>query len=131
MRGSQKLPVYKAGTQLVSHLYQTTKKAPRELRYTLVHRLLSEAVEALVDVDEANRLFDPKERLLCLRNLQKRIVRIGVLLATAFEQRCLSTGAMALCIQTVDTFDAQLTGWAKQTEKKSVSVGSLEPEVSM
>jgi len=130
MRGSQNLPLYKAGTQLVSHLYQTTKKAPRELRYTLVQRLLSEAVEALVDVDEANRTFEPSERLLCLRNLQKRIVRIGVLLTTAFEQRCLSTGAMALCVQTVDAFDAQLTGWAKQTEKKSVSIGSLEPGVS-
>jgi len=115
---------------LVSHLYQTTKKAPRELRYTLVHRLLSESVEALVDIDAANRCFEPRERLSTLRELQKRVVRIGVLLTTAFEQRCISTGAMALCIQTIDAFDAQLTGWAKQTESKSSSIGSLEPGAS-
>lgn len=130
MKGSKGLPVYKSGTQLVSHLYQTTKKAPRELRYTLVHKLLSEAVEMLVDIDAANRAFDPSERLSFLRELQKRALRVGVLLAVAFEQRCLSPGAMALCIQTADALDAQLTGWAKHTEKRVSGIGALEPELS-
>lgn len=130
MRGSKGLPVYKTGTQLVSHLYQTTKKAPRELRYTLVHKLLTEAVEMLVDIDTANRAFDPSDRLSFLREVQKRVIRVGVLLAVAFEQRCLSHGAMALCIQTSDALDMQLIGWAKHTEKRASGIGALEPELS-
>lgn len=130
MKGTKALPIYKTGMQLVSHLYQTTKKAPRELRYTLVHTLLSEAVELLVDADSANRSFDASQRLSFLQSMQRRALRIGVLLATAFEQRCLSPGAMALCIQTMDSLDKQVSGWAKHTEKRVSGIGALEPELS-
>ena len=51
MAAAKHLPVYKEASRLVRHLYETTKKAPRELRYTLVQRLLAESVELIVDID--------------------------------------------------------------------------------
>jgi len=56
MAKSKSLPAYKEAQRLVSTLHETTKKAPKELRYTLVQRLLSESVELIVDIDTANRL---------------------------------------------------------------------------
>ena len=116
------------GHQLVLHLYQTTKKAPRELRYTLVQKLLSEAVEALVDIDSANRIYEAAERLGHLRSLQRRMLRIGVLMTAAFEQRCLGHGAMAVCIATLDDMEHQALKWAIQTENRVDSTGAVKAE---
>jgi len=66
------LPVYKAASVLVRQIYDTTKKAPRELRYTLVHRLISESVDLLVDVDSANR-SESMTRFNFIREAQKSL----------------------------------------------------------
>ena len=55
MAKAKQLPVYKEAQRLVSVLHETTKKAPRELRYTLVQKLLTEAVEIIVDIESANK----------------------------------------------------------------------------
>jgi hypothetical protein len=115
MAAAKHLPVYKEASRLVNHLYATTKKAPRELRFTLVQRFLSESVELLVDIDAANR-SSKHERLSYIREAQKRAVRVSVLLATAYEQRCLSRGALALCIESMAMLEKQLFGWARHTE---------------
>lgn len=123
------LPIYKEASRLVGHLYSTTKKAPRELRHTLVSRLLGEAVELVVDVDTAHRL-EGKDRLDKISVVQQRVVRVSTLLSTAFEQRCLSTGAAAMCIASVDSLGAQAEGWRSFTAKGLVSGQLPEPELS-
>lgn len=110
------------------HLYQTTKKAPRELRFTLVQKLLNEAVEILVDIDTANRTYEAPKRLSHLRSLQQRILRVGVLLTAAFEQRCLSHGALAVCIETMGSMERQALGWTVQTEKRVDGIGATNSE---
>ena len=122
------LPVYKAASVLVRQIYDTTKKAPRELRYTLVHRLISESVDLLVDVDSANR-SESMTRFNFIREAQKRMVRISVLMTSAYEQRCISKGAAAIFVESLATLEKQLEGWSKYTQKSLVGVGQskLEP----
>ncbi len=48
------LPIYRDAQRLVTELHDTTRKAPRDLRYTLVQRLLDEAVELCVDIADEN-----------------------------------------------------------------------------
>lgn len=114
MAKSKSLPAYKEAQRLVSTLHETTKKAPKELRHTLVQRLLSESVELIVDIDTANRV-QGHARSNQIAKAQKRNSRIDVLLFVAMEQRCLSKGAAAKAIQHLDQLGKQLHGWARQT----------------
>jgi hypothetical protein len=126
---SKHLPAYKAASVLVRQLYDTTKKAPRELRYTLVHRLIGESVDLLVDIDSANR-SESEVRFGFIREAQKRMVRINVLMTAAYEQRCISKGAAALFVESLSTLEKQLEGWARYTQKSLVGIGQSKLESS-
>jgi len=130
MASAKHLPVFKEGNRLVLSLYQTTKKAPRELRYTLVQKLLSEAVELIVSIDTANRQQEPGKRLAEIRDVQKSHVRIGVLLTAAYEQRCLSKGAMTACLLHMEALGKQIVGWAKYTESSLAASMQSDSAVS-
>ena len=114
MAKSKSLPAYKEAQRLVSTLHETTKKAPKELRHTLVQRLLSESVELIVDIDTANRL-QGHVRANQIAKAQRRNARLDVLLFVAMEQRCLSKGAAAKAMEHLDALGKQLHGWEKQT----------------
>ena len=49
------LPIWRDAQQLVTQLTVSTRKAPRDLRYTLVQQMITEAVEACADIADANR----------------------------------------------------------------------------
>ena len=119
----KQLPIYKEAQRLVSVLHSTTRKAPRDLRHTLVQKLLSESVELIVDIDSANKSA-MEQRLNHIQTAQKRVARIDVLLFVSLEQRCLSKGAAAEAMQHVDALGKQVHGWGRnatnqvaQTEK--------------
>jgi len=124
MAKSKSLPAYKEAQRLVSTLHETTKKAPKELRHTLVQRLLSESVELVVDIDTANRL-QGHARSNHIDKAQRRNARLDVLLFVAMEQRCLSKGAAAKAMEHIDGLGRQLHGWSAQTSQMS---GSLAPK---
>jgi hypothetical protein len=117
MAPSANLPIYREAYRLVSHLHQSTRKAPRDLRHTLVQRLLDEAVELCVDISDANRNAG-SVRSESLGRLQRRVGRVDTLLTIAREQHCLSTGAAAVGMEHVDKLGKQAHGWAKQTAAK-------------
>lgn len=48
MSTHKNLPIYREAGRLVAHLHQSTRKAPRDLRHTLIQRLLDEATEVCV-----------------------------------------------------------------------------------
>ena len=108
----KQLPIYKEAQRLVSVLHNTTRKAPRDLRHTLVQKLLSESVELIVDIDSANKSAMEK-RLNHIETAQKRVARLDVLLFVSLEQRCLSKGAAAEAMQHVDALGKQVHGWGK------------------
>lgn len=112
MAPTANLPIYRSAYRLVQHLHQSTRKAPRDLRYTLVQRLLDESVEVCVDIADANRNTGPARSEL-LAALQRRIGRVDTLLAIAREQHCLSTGAAAVAMSHMDELGKQAHGWAK------------------
>jgi hypothetical protein len=101
MAPSANLPIYREAYRLVSHLHQSTRKAPRDLRHTLVQRLLDESVELCVDISDANR-NSGAVRAESLTRLQRRVGRVDTLLTIAREQHCLSTGAAAVGMEHVD-----------------------------
>ena len=94
MAAAKHLPIYREAYRLVAHLHQATRKAPRDLRHTLVQRLLDETVECCVDIADANRASG-EDRAARIDRLANRIHRVNTLLTVAMEQRCLSTGAAA------------------------------------
>lgn len=112
------LPIYRSAYRLVSHLHQATRKAPRDLRHTLVQRLLDEAVEVCVDVADANR-NSSQDRIAVLMSLQRRIGRLDTLLQVAREQHCLSTGAAAVALGHLDELGRQAHGWTRSTRQDS------------
>jgi hypothetical protein len=87
MAPSANLPIYREAYRLVSHLHQSTRKAPRDLRHTLVQRLLDESVELCVDISDANR-NSGAVRAESLTRLQRRVGRVDTLLTIAREQHC-------------------------------------------
>lgn len=44
------LPIYRDAQRLVHQLTESTRKAPRDLRYTLVQQLVNESVELCCDI---------------------------------------------------------------------------------
>ena len=112
------LPIYRSAYRLVSHLHQATRKAPRDLRHTLIQRLLDETIEVCVDIADANR-NSGTARADLLAELQRRIGRVDTLLQVAREQHCISTGAAAVAMQHLDELGRQAHGWAKSTHKDS------------
>lgn len=129
MGAAKHLPIWKDAQRLVKMLHETTRKAPRDLRHTLVQRLLTEAIELLVDIDTANRTSGA-QRLDHIRQAQQRIVRVDVLLQVATDQRCLSLGAAAQAIEKIDVLGRQAHGWAASTTKTLATTGPPEPELS-
>ena len=117
MAKAKQLPVYKEAQRLVSVLHETTKKAPRELRYTLVQKLLTEAVEIIVDIESANK-SSLGERVQHLDAAQKRVARIDILLFVALEQRCMSKGAAAKAMSHIDSLGKQVYGWASNSQNQ-------------
>lgn len=117
MSAHKNLPIYRDAQRLVGHLHQSTRKAPRDLRHTLVQRLLDESIEICVRIASANRTdsSDKAERALRIEAVQETISRTDVLLIVAREQRCLSTGAAAVAMEAIDKLGAQAFGWAKKT----------------
>jgi len=79
MAKSKHLSAYKEAQLLVNALHQSTKKAPRELRQTLVQRLLNESVEMIVDIDAANRSRG-RDRARLIERATRRKTRTDVLL---------------------------------------------------
>lgn len=108
------LPIWRDAHQLVHTLYQSTRKAPRELRHTLVTQILTEAVEVCVHIDTANRRRG-QERADAIAQLQTSIARVSVMLPIALEHRCLSTGAAATAIEHTDAVSRQAHGWREST----------------
>lgn len=114
MAATANLPIYRSAYRLASHLHQATKKAPRDLRYTLVQRLLNESVEICVEIADANR-HSGQARKELINSLQRRIGRVDTLLQIAREQHCISTGATAVAMEHIDNLARQSTGWQKST----------------
>ena len=110
------LPIYRSATRLISLLYDSTKKAPRDLRHTLVQRLLDETVEVCVGIVEANRVIGA-DRIPRVERLRQRITRTETLLTVALEQRCISKGAAATAMEHVDSLGRQATGWLEKTKE--------------
>lgn len=123
------LPIWRDAHALVRMLHETTRKAPRDLRYSLVQRLLDEAVELCVGIDNANRVSGA-DRVGYIDEAQRRLVRIDVLLSIATEHRCLSKGAAAQCMDKRDAVGRQAHGWRASTVKTLPSRGQPEPEPS-
>lgn len=122
MARHKNLPIWRDAHRLVDQLHATTRKAPRDLRYTLVQQLISEAVEICVDIADANRATGT-HRSDRLANLQRRTTRVDVLLQVAMDQHCISLGAAANAMETLDAVSRQAHGWAKHT-----NVGHGQPE---
>lgn len=116
---AKQLPVYKEAQRLVSLLHESTRKAPRDLRHTLVQRLLSEAVEIIVDVDTANKQSN-QERLNAIRSAQQRVARLDVLLFVSMEQRCLSRKASVKAMEHIDGIGKQLHGWQRNAQNQAM-----------
>ncbi len=114
MTAHQGLPIYREAIRLVGHLHQCTRKAPRDLRHTLVQRLLDESVQACVHIATANKA-DTRDRATAIAALAATITRIDVLLGVAREQRCLSLGAAAIAMEHVDALGKQTHGWGRHT----------------
>ena len=108
----KQLPIYKEAQRLVSVLHDTTRKAPRDLRHTLVQKLLSESVELIVHIDSANK-SSMEKRLEHIQTAQKCVARLDVLLFVSLEQRCLSKGAAAKAMEHIDSLGKQVHGWEK------------------
>lgn len=125
MAKSKHLSAYKEAQLLVNALHQSTKKAPRELRHTLVQRLLNESVEMIVDIDAANRSRG-RERARLIKRATRRKTRTDVLLFVAMDQRCLSIDAAGIAMEHVDSLGKQLHGWLLQTQNQLPV--SLAPE---
>lgn len=115
MAPTKTLPIYRDATILVKQLHESTRKAPRDLRFTLVQNLLGEAVEICVDIVTANRAGGP-DRAARLAVLASRITRVEVLLMVAIDQRCISKGAAANAMQHLDALGRQTAGWARATK---------------
>lgn len=120
------LPIWRDAQSLVRQLTDSTRKAPRDLRYTLVQQLIGEAIELCCDIADANRATD-RARADRLEQLQRRIARIDILLQVATDQRCLSLGATANAMEHLDAVGRQAHGWARST---NVSHGTPEPASS-
>jgi len=116
---AKQLPVYKEAQRLVSLLHESTRKAPRDLRHTLVQRLLSEAVEIIVDVDTANKQSN-QERVNAIRSAQQRVARLDVLLFVSMEQRCLSRKASVKAMEHIDGLGKQLYGWQRNAQNQAM-----------
>lgn len=116
---AKQLPVYKEAQRLVNLLHDSTRKAPRDLRHTLVQRLLSEAVEIIVDVDTANKKSN-QERVDAIRSAQQRVARLDVLLFVSMEQRCLSRKASVKAMEHIDELGKQLHGWQRNAKNQAI-----------
>ena len=126
---AKQLPVYKEAQRLVSLLHESTRKAPRDLRHTLVQKLLTEAVELMVDIDTANKQSN-QTRVDAIQSAQQRVARLDVLLFVSMEQRCLSRKATIKAMQHVDGLGKQLYGWsssAKNQVLRTQNAPELEP----
>lgn len=114
MTAHQGLPIYREAMRLTAHLHQCTRKAPRDLRHTLVQRLLEESVQACVHIAAANKAATAN-RAAAIAALSATITRIDVLLHVAREQHCLSTGAAAVAMEHIDALGKQAHGWGRHT----------------
>ena len=77
MAVTKHLPIWRDAHNLVRILYTTTRKAPRELRYTLVQQMITEAVEACADIADANRSTG-QQRIDTIDQLQRRTAASGL-----------------------------------------------------
>jgi len=130
MARAKQLPIYKEAQRLVSLLHESTRKAPRDLRHTLVQKLLTEAVELIVDIDTANR-SELEKRVTHIQLAQQRVARLDVLLFVSMEQRCLSRKASIKSMEHVDGLGKQLHGWLRNAENQVARAQNApEPELS-
>jgi len=113
----KQLPIYKEAQRLVSVLHDTTRKAPRDLRHTLVQKLLSESVELIVDIDSANKSV-MEQRVAYIHTAQQRVARLDILLFVSLEQRCLSKGAATKAMEHIDALGKQVHGWEKNAKNQ-------------
>jgi hypothetical protein len=105
------LPIWRDAQRLTEHLHASTTKAPREMRYTLVQRLLSESVEVSVTIANANRA-SRKDRVVHIRTLHEHLTRVDVLLQVSLQQKCLSRKSAAHAIELLDNVARQR--WAQR-----------------
>jgi len=127
---AKQLPVYKEAQRLVSLLHEATRKAPRDLRHTLVQKLLTEAVELIVNIDTANR-NEFEARVKNIQLAQQRVARLDVLLFVSMEQRCLSRKAAIKAMEHVDGLGKQLHGWSRNAKNQVMRAQNApEPEPS-
>ena len=130
MAKAKQLPIYKEAQRMVSLLHEATRKAPRDLRHTLVQKLLTEAVELIVDIDTANR-NGLEKRVTHIQLAQQRVARLDVLLFVSMEQRCLSRKAAIKAMEHVDGLGKQLHGWSRNAENQVMRAQNApEPEPS-
>ena len=127
---AKQLPVYKEAQRLVSLLHEATRKAPRDLRHTLVQKLLTEAVELIVNIDTANR-NELEARVKNIQLAQQRVARLDILLFVSMEQRCLSRKAAIKAMEHVDGLGKQLHGWSRNAKNQVMRAQNApEPEPS-
>jgi len=130
MAKAKQLPIYKEAQRLVSQLHESTRKAPRDLRHTLVQKLLTETVELMVDIDTANR-NELEVRVSHIQLAQQRVARVDVLLFVSMEQRCLSRKAAIAAMEHIDNLGKQLHGWSRNAQNQVARAQNApEPEAS-
>ena len=115
MAAAKDLPIYRTAMRLLVHLTETTRKAPRDLRHTLVQRMIDEATDIPVAVALANWIKGP-ERAAEVKALRVRVVRVQVLVAIANELKCFaSAGSAAVAMEHADALGRQAHGWERHT----------------
>ena len=117
MKPSETLPIFKEAQRLSSLIVETSSKAPKPYRYTLISRLINLSLDLIGFIDTANR--DVNTRIGVLLKASATIQKIKTLVFISVDSRCFSLNASALIIKSIEKISEHLDRWIQYSKERS------------
>jgi hypothetical protein len=117
MANSSELKIYIETYKLLETLTHAVKIMRRDLKFTLGDKLLTECIEAIVEIHKANKTHCISERSNHIANIELRIDTVKLLIRLAHDMKVMSTSKYSEVIPVVEDIVSQCRKWKRFTDK--------------
>lgn len=108
------LPIYRDSYWLLTEIYQTTSKFPRDYKYTLGQDMKRDCLELFRDLYMAN--FAVEERKHHLENFLKSFELLKIEVRLCVDMKVLSVKKLSQLSLVMDSIARQASAWRKKSK---------------
>ena len=115
---TERLLVYRPMYELLSLIDDMVVLFPKRMQRTIGDRMLTQAIDAMVALNEAHHSPDDVSRVRCQQIILSKVNAIRILVRLCNEKQILSVKQIEKLVRLTDSVGKQINAWKHKTEQQ-------------